>query len=269
MCRLPRTRIVVALLLLAVGVARGALSALGSPALGSPGSGSPALGSPALGSPADAAVRAAIERAVQERMGDDAHVTVRALVVRASADMAERTTRPAQRHTPSAERQVLRAVPVPGARTGRPVLFGLFEGPRRVGSATATVTATLPHVRVSAPLSRDGVVTTAGTAVAIGVVDGVRLERLPSPAELVGARARRDVAPGEPVTGDEVEVVARVGSVEARGVGRVSGSGHVGEWVRVAGAGERRLQPARVVAPGVVELRTARHVRPPHGGGGR
>jgi flagella basal body P-ring formation protein FlgA len=206
----------------------------------------------------DAGVRRAIQQAVVDRMGDGARVRVDRLTVRAPAG------------TPDAS---LRAVPPAGARTGQPLRFALFAGAARVGSATATVTVTLPHVRLMSPLARDAAVTAGDTAVAIDVVHGVRLERLPGPAELVGARARRTMVAGQLLTytdlnvaaavrsGDDVEVVARVGAVEARGVGRVSGSGHVGDWVRVTRNGDRRLQPARVVAPGVVELKSAHHVR--------
>jgi flagella basal body P-ring formation protein FlgA len=198
------------------------------------------------------AARTAIERSVVERMGQGARVSVENLDVRVLEAVGATQ---------------LRAAPAPGARTGHRVPFGLFSGARRVGTATALVHVTVAHVRAASPIARDAVVAASDTAVSIGVVDGVRFERLPGPAELVGA--------GEPLThasvlleaavqsGDEVEVVARVGRVEAHGVGRASGSGYVGDWVRVSSAGQRGLQAARVVAPGVVEL--TGHARPVRG----
>ena len=54
--------------------------------------------------------------------------------------------------------------------------------------------------------------------------------------------------------GDEVKVVARVGALEAWGVGRASGSGQVGDVVRITRGGARGLQPARVLSAGVVQV---------------
>src|SRR5262249_20202623 len=133
----------------------------------------------------------------------------------------------------------LRAVLTPGARTGRLVSFVLFSGPARLGSATALVKVTIPHVRASRAVPRDSELTALDTADLVSDIDGALFERLPGPAELVGARVRRDVAAGEPLThatvetapavrsGDTVEVIVRLGLVEARGVGHASGSGHV------------------------------------------
>jgi flagella basal body P-ring formation protein FlgA len=54
--------------------------------------------------------------------------------------------------------------------------------------------------------------------------------------------------------GDEVKVVARMGALEAWGVGRATASGGVGDVVRIRRGSARGLQPARVLSPGVVEV---------------
>jgi flagella basal body P-ring formation protein FlgA len=190
--------------------------------------------------PPDAPARAAIVRAVLDRMGDEADVVLERLTV--SAD-------------PSAS-GAWRAVPPPGARTGRLVTFSVFVGARRLGT----------HTRAVVDVARDSVVAFADVAASRTALDGVPFARVPSLQEVVGAHVRRDVVAGEPLTsvtirlgaavrsGDTVEVVSRWGAVEARGVGRASGSGRVGEDVRVSSPGQRALRTARVVAPGVVEL---------------
>jgi flagella basal body P-ring formation protein FlgA len=51
-----------------------------------------------------------------------------------------------------------------------------------------------------------------------------------------------------------VKVVARVGALEAWGVGRATASGRVGDVVRITRGNARGLQPARVLSPGVVQV---------------
>ncbi len=203
----------------------------------------------------DAAVRAAIARGVVERMGPDARVTVERLDVRGPETV-----------TPEGATVALRAVLPPGARTGRRVSFALFAGTARLGTATALVHVRVPHVRATRHVPRDTELTALDTADLVGEIVGALFERLPAAPELVGARVRRDVAAGEPLThatvetafavrsGDTVAVVARLGLVEARGVGRASGSGRVGDRVRISRPGRPGTAGARIVAPGVVEL---------------
>ena len=199
----------------------------------------------------DAAVRAAIAHAVVASMGADAAVTVERLQSSVSA--------PAP-----APARALRAVPPPGARTGRLVSFALFDGQRRVGTATALVRVSVPHVRATASVARDTALKATDVTLVEAELEGARFVRVPEMRELVGSLVRRDVAAGEPLThalvevppavrsGDEVEVVSRVGAVEARGTGRASGSGYVGGRIRVSSSGQKTLRPARVVSPGVV-----------------
>jgi flagella basal body P-ring formation protein FlgA len=195
-------------------------------------------------------VREAITVAVQQRFGTAAPATV--VLGDLQADV---TAAPG-----------LVAVPDPGARTGRLVQFTLRSGTRRVGTAVATVTVSAPHVKAVAPLTRDASIVADAVAAVDGEVPDVRFEPLPQLDDVVGAQARRAVAPGELLShavvivpdavraGDEVKVVARLGALEAWGVGRASGSGRVGDVVRITRRGAPGLQRARVLSAGVVQV---------------
>lgn len=200
------------------------------------------------------AVHDAVVAAVRARMGD---VQVRVVDLR--------TTMTGAAGLPSG-RAILTAVPDPGARTGRSVQFTLRAGTQRAGSAVATVEVTAPHVRAARAFERDERLVADGLAVEEGAVTDVRFERLPGLDALVDNKTRRAVAPREVMTtavvavpdvvrsGDEVQVIVRMGPIEATGVGRASGSGRVGDVIRVGRAGTRTLQRARIVAPGTVEM---------------
>jgi len=206
------------------------------------------------------AVRAAIAQAVAERFraASPAQVVVGELRVDAALPQAGETS--------SATSGDLVALPDPGARTGRPAQFTLRAGSRRVGLAVASVTVSVPHVRTTAPVDRDAAVTAEVVQEQDGEVSGVRFEPLPRLDEVIGAHARRPLAAGEVLSqavvivpdavraGDEVKVVARVGALEAWGVGRATASGRVGDVVRITRGSARGLQPARVLSPGVVQV---------------
>jgi flagella basal body P-ring formation protein FlgA len=201
---------------------------------------------------ADAPVRDAIVRAVVERFGaaSGAQVAVDELRIEAT----------------ELEGVKLVAVPDPGGRTGRPAQFTLRAGSKRVGLAVATVTVSVAHVRTTAAVERDAAVEAEAVQEQDGEVTNVRFEPLPRLDDVVGAHARRALAAGEVLSqavvivpdavraGDEVKVVARVGALEAWGVGRATGSGRVGDVVRITRGSARGLQPARVLSPGVVQV---------------
>jgi flagella basal body P-ring formation protein FlgA len=201
---------------------------------------------------ADAAVRDAIVRAVAERFGaaSGAQVAVDELRIDAT----------------EIEGGALTALPDPGGRTGRPAQFTLRAGTKRVGLAVATVTVSVPHVRITTAVDRDAVVAAESVQEQDGEVANVRFEPLPRLDDVVGAHARRALVAGEVLShsvvivpeavraGDEVKVVARVGALEAWGVGRATGSGRVGDVVRITRGAARGLQPARVLSPGVVQV---------------
>jgi len=224
------------------------VAAVPSTALGA--SPSTSLGASPSTSLGASAVRLAIAQAVAQRFGAASSAQVVVGELRADA----------------IEEDGLVAVPDPGARTGRPAQFTLRAGNRRVGVAVARVTVSVPHVRTTAPVDRDAAVTAAAVQELDGEVAGVRFEPLPRLDEVIGTRTRRALAVGEVLSqavvivpdavraGDEVKVVARVGALEAWGVGRAAGSGRVGDVVRITRGGARGLQPARVLSSGVVQV---------------
>jgi flagella basal body P-ring formation protein FlgA len=121
-------------------------------------------------------------------------------------------------------------------------------------------------VRTIAPVERDEAVTAEAVQEQDGEVAGVRFEPLPRLDDVIGAHARRALVAGEVLSqavvvvpdavqaGDEVKVVARVGALEAWGVGRASSSGRVGEVVRITRGNLHGLQRALVLSPGVVQV---------------
>jgi flagella basal body P-ring formation protein FlgA len=194
------------------------------------------------------AIGAAIERAVAERIGRGVHVSVATLQTAVSAT------------------ESVVASPEPGARTGAPARFTLFVGGSRVGSAVATVHVTGTHVRARRALGRDEPLTAGDVQEIDGPLGGQPLKRLPSLADVLGARLRRNVAAGEAITaavievpavvksGDVVSATVRIGAVEAEGKAVAQGSGQVGDIVRVVPGGTRRLLRARITGPGQVEI---------------
>lgn len=193
-------------------------------------------------------VRDAIAEAAGRRFGAKATVTVTEL------------------RTEVADTADLVAVPDPGARAGRAARFSLRAGGRYLGTAVARVRIETPHVRALSALARDTAIIAAQVEQVDGEVTGVRFEPLPGLDDIVGAQARRAVAPGEVLShalvlvpdavraGDEVRVVARVGVLEAWGTGRTSASGRVGDVVRITRGETRGLLRALVLAPGVVQV---------------
>jgi flagella basal body P-ring formation protein FlgA len=219
-------------------------------------------------------VPAALERSVQERMGE-----VRVSVIGVTGGERYEGTKVracegagaklrASDGTGAGVRrcEALVANPEPGSRLGRPMRFILVEGGVRVGSVVAKLDVTGSAVRASRALSRgEDIGADAIEAVNVELKD-MLLGRLPTMNEIVGAHARRDIRTGEVLTGaavivpplvksgDEVRVSLRTGSIEVTGVGRASGSGHVGELIRVLVPSSRRGLNARITGPGAVEI---------------
>jgi flagella basal body P-ring formation protein FlgA len=206
----------------------------------------------ALGVALTGPVPAAIERSIQERMGE-----VRVAVVEIAGS-----------RTPNPESRIpeLVATPEPGSRLGRPVRFILFENGARTGSVVAKLEVTGSAVRSSRALTRGEDV----AADAIEVVDveltNILLDRLPTQDEVVRSQARRDIRAGEVLTGatvivppavksgDEVRVIVSTGVIELTTKGRASGSGHVGDLIRVLMPESRKGLKARITGPGSVEI---------------
>jgi flagella basal body P-ring formation protein FlgA len=192
-------------------------------------------------------VPAAIERAVVDRMGD-----VQVVVHQVSTTVAAQSD--------------LVATIEPGSRLGQPIRFILFAGSKRVGSAVARLEVTGPAPRARRAFARDEEITAADVDVASVEIKNVMLRRMPELSDVVGAHARRDIVAGELLTnalvavppavksGDEVRVTVTMGTVEVSGVGRASGSGQVGDTIRVTTPSNRRPISARIVGRGAVEI---------------
>jgi len=190
----------------------------------------------------------AIEKAVAERLGPGVSVTVSSL---------ETDVMP----TPGLE-----AIPDPGGRTGVPVRFQLLARGARVGTAVAIVKVRALHARATKAIARDEMLTPDTWQMVAGEMADLPFRHLPTADEIPTLKARRDVAPGEVLTdaivtvpplvrsGDKVDVTVRIGAVEATGTAIASGSGHLGETIRIIQRASRRLLNARVSGPGAVEL---------------
>jgi len=190
----------------------------------------------------------AIERAILERMGGNVSVLVTVLRSDVEAE------------------PVLRAVPDPAARARHPIRFVLTAGGVRKGTAVATVEVQARHARAARVIERDAVIGAADIEVVTGPLEDVPFKRLPELSEVVGLKARRTIRAGEPLTatvvtvppvvqtGDEVTATVRVGRVEVHLVTIASGTGHVGDVIRVLTPAGRRPLKARITGPRAVEV---------------
>jgi len=195
----------------------------------------------------DTTVPSAIERAVTDRMGD-----VRIVVREVSTTVAEQSG--------------LVAAIEPGARLGQPIRFILSAHGKRVGSAVARIEVIASAPRARRALARDEEITAGDIDMAKVEIKGVTVQRMPELSDVAGTHARRDIVAGELLTnavvavppavksGDEVRVTLTIGAVQVSGVGRASGSGHVGDTIRVITPSSRRLLTGRIVGRGAVEI---------------
>jgi flagella basal body P-ring formation protein FlgA len=204
----------------------------------------------------------AIERSIQERMGD-----VRVEVVELSGPMGRwGDGAKVQCEGPEVRCEGPKAVPEPGSRLGRPIRFILFANGARTGSVVATLNVTGSAVRSSRALARGEDVAAYAVELADVELKGILLDRLPTQDEIVGAHARRNIRVGEVLTeaavvvppvvksGDEVRVSVSTGVIQLSSVGRASGSGRVGDLIRVLMPASRKGLAARITGPGSVEL---------------
>jgi flagella basal body P-ring formation protein FlgA len=201
----------------------------------------------------EASVRQAVLRAATERLGENADVSIVDLRVTASGAAGRLT-----------------ATPEPGARVGRPAVFSLTaatdRGPRRVGSAVATLAATADYVSLQRAIARGESIKADDLRAARGELRDVPLHRLPDVTALVEARVVRDLPADTVLTsqmtkaappvrsGQRVVLRARVGGAEASAVGIATQSGGVGDVVRVVNPDSRRTVFGRVVGPGEIEV---------------
>jgi flagella basal body P-ring formation protein FlgA len=190
----------------------------------------------------------AIAAAVRERVGVSASIVV--------ADLATKVTGEAG----------LRAQPEPVARLGQPARFVLSVNGVRRGLAVATVKVTARYPRASRNIARDEAIDAGAVRSSDETLAGVTIRALLRADAVAGLRARRDIVSGEPLTenvlrvpplvksGDSVDATVRIGAVSVTATGIASGSGQIGDVIRVMQPHSSRLLNARIVGPGAVEI---------------
>jgi len=216
----------------------------------------------ALGVALTGPVPDAIARSIKERMGE-----VRVEVLDLSGPKVRQDDGATVRcEGPTVRCEGPKVRPEPGSRLGRPIRFIVFENGARTGSVVATLNVKGPAVRSSRAVSRGEDMTADAVEVVDVELTNILLERLPTSDEIVGAQARRDIRAGEVLTdatvvvpsavksGDEVQVRVSAGAVQVTTVGRASGSGHVGDLIRVLMPTSRKGLRARITGPGSVEI---------------
>lgn len=217
----------------------------------------------------EAPVRAAIIEAVRTRMGAKVEVTLGALQIRQAGTAASNTAIVAP----------LVAVPDAGARTGGFIRFVIYDGrgrtsttstARTLGKRLATADA---EVFVAAEQVKARRAIASGATIAAGDLDTLTedvgrtlLRPLPDARFAIGAKALRPIAPGERVattmivapalvkSGDQVQTVVRVGSLEAHGVAVATQTGSLGEEIRLVNTSSRRTLRGRVIGAREVEV---------------
>lgn len=193
----------------------------------------------------------AIVDAVRLRMGADVEVAVNDLVV-----------------TGTIGAEAARAVPEPDARLGTVVRFTLqsADGKTSFGSASARISAIVPHMHAVLPLKRGADVTADDVAAVAHLVNAGPMRPWPGAAATIGSRVLQSMAAGACVSrhaiqavhavrvGQDVTAIAHLDGVEARAVMVAAGSGDAGSVIRVVNRHSRRALKARVVSAGIVEI---------------
>jgi flagella basal body P-ring formation protein FlgA len=190
----------------------------------------------------------AIAAAVRERVGALASVAVEN-VTTTVRDEAGLTARPDQ-----------------AARLGQLARFELSVNGVRRGLVVAKVVVRMAYPRAARKIGRDEVVDASAISAIEGELSGVPIRALLAPDDVNGLKARRDIARGEPLTenilrvppvvksGDAVDATLHIGTVSVTTTGTASGSGQVGDVIRVMQPHSSRLLNARIVGPGAVEI---------------
>jgi len=193
----------------------------------------------------------AIVDAVRLRMGAGVEVVVNDLVV-----------------TGTIAADAVRAVPAPDARLGTVIRFTLqsADGAASFGSASARISAIVPHMHAVRRLERGADVTADDVAAVAHVVTAGPMRRWPDAAATIGSKLLQSVAAGACLSrhaiqavqavrvGQDVTAIARIDGVEAQAVMVAAGSGDAGAVIRVVNRHSRRALKARVVSAGLVEI---------------
>jgi flagella basal body P-ring formation protein FlgA len=219
----------------------------------------------------EAPVRAAIIEAVRARMGSKVEVTLGALQIRQAGTVAGSTAIVAP----------LTAVPDAGARTGGFIRFVIYDGRsraststtstarmlgKRLGVADAEVFVAAEQVKARRAIASGATIAADDLETLSEDVGRTMLKPLPDSRFAIGSKALRSIAPGERVTttmivapalvksGDQVQTVVRVGSLEAHGVAVATQTGSLGEEIRLVNTSSRRTLRGRVIGAREVEV---------------
>jgi len=221
----------------------------------------------------EAPVRAAIIEAIKARMGSGVDVTLGALQIR---------------QVPGATLVApLAAVPDAGGRTGGFIRFVLYDGRaarqqilhgqtsggaagkisgRRLATADAEVFVAADQVSARQAIATGTIIAASDLDMAREDVGRVPLRPLPDARFAIGARALRPIVAGDRLSaamivapalvksGDEVQTIVRVGSLEAHGVAIATQTGSLGAEIRLVNATSRRTLRGRVVGAREVEV---------------
>jgi len=210
----------------------------------------------------DSALRAAIAGAVKARLGAGAEVIVGSVQI---------FTRDPDACRGGAECQV---TPDPAARLGHTIRFTLsavrHDGPavrfERIGVAEAGVTVSAAVPRATAVIRRGDALSPANVDAAAETLSDVPLRRLPDLNDVIGARAVRDIAPGERLaagmilippairTGQHVTAYSRVDGIEVSASLMAAESGVSGDIIRLVNPDSRKSLRARILSPSRVEV---------------
>jgi flagella basal body P-ring formation protein FlgA len=190
----------------------------------------------------------AILASVRARVGTSATVVVDAITTTVSSEAG------------------LVAQPEQAARLGQFARFALSVKGVRRGMAIARVTVRMTYPRAARAIARDETLDASAISAIEGELTGMPLRALLTLDEVKGLKARRDIAKGEALTetalrippivksGDAVDATVRIGTVAVTTAGTASGSGQVGDVIRVMQPHSSRLLNARIVGPGAVEI---------------
>ena len=190
----------------------------------------------------------AIETAVAARLGVPVTVTIERLATNIAAEAG------------------LVAQPGVTARIGKPAQFVLSVNGARRGVAVATVKVVGRYPRAARAIGRDEEIGSEAVDFTAAEMPAMPIQPLLGADGLIGLRARRAILAGEALTstvlrvppvvksGDEVEVTVRLRAVRVTGTGIASGSGQIGDTVRITQPHSSRLLKGRITGPGAVEI---------------
>jgi flagella basal body P-ring formation protein FlgA len=160
----------------------------------------------------------------------------------------------------------LLAEPDVAARLGRPARYFLHVDGVRRGVAVATVKVSAAFPQAARNLARDEAIGPDSVDFTEGELPVMPIQRILGADALQGLEARRDIVAGEPLTpavlrvppvvksGDTVTVTVRIGAVRITAEGIASGSGRVGDTIRVRQPQRQQVLTGRITGPGTVEI---------------